>query len=121
MYKGKLIKGTEHSAGYDLCSTESLEILPGESKLVKTGLYLRLNTGTFGSIRERSGLACKGIHVHAGVIDCDWTDEVKVLLHNTSKTPFIVNVDSKIAQIIIQPYLEIKPLSSHGGFGSTGY
>ena len=81
-------------------------------------------------LAPRSGLAVKNfIDVGAGVIDSDYRGEIKVLLFNHSETDFQVNVNDRIAQIIIEKIAETKLVKiqtlteterGEGGFGSTG-
>ena len=124
MYQGKLTKGTENSAGYDLHSVEDLEIAPWSRKLVPTGVRLNLKNYTFGLIKGRSGLSLKGIDVAAGVIDSDYSLEVKVVLVNNSDNLFKIEKNMRIAQLIILPYLDLEEGKiedkEHKGFGSTG-
>ena len=49
--------GTEFSAGADLyaCVDGQVEILPSETKLIKTGLAMEIPTGFVGLIYARSG------------------------------------------------------------------
>ncbi len=132
MYVGKLTKGTPKSAGYDLHSTEYYEIAPGTRQLISTGVNLQLKSNTYGLIKARSGLSMKGLDVAAGVIDADYSDEVKVLLCNNGTEKFIVEPNMRIAQIIINKYESIfnnadtfaadnaLNKNDHAGFGSTG-
>ena len=81
-------------------------------------------------LAPRSGLAVKNfIDVGAGVIDSDYRGEIKVLLFNHSEMDFQVNVNDRIAQIIIEKIAETKLVKiqtlteterGEGGFGSTG-
>ena len=119
------MKATEGSAGYDLMSTMDAEILPRTRMLIPTGVRLNLKKSTFGLIKSRSGLACKGIDVKAGVIDSDYSGEVKVLLANESETVFSVKKNMRIAQLLILPIKTVQPTTEiiehgHKGFGSTG-
>lgn len=124
------IKGTEGAAGWDLYSSENKIIRPSERCSVKTGISLEIPKGNFGSIRPRSGLAVKyGIDTMAGVIDSDYRGEVAVVLVNLGEFDFEIKVKDRIAQIIIQPCLDLsielsRRLNStqrgNNGFGSTG-
>jgi dUTP pyrophosphatase len=127
MYTGRLIKGTNASAGYDMYSTIDITIPPGERRLIPSGVHLQLNPGTFGLIKSRSGLSVKGIDVGAGVIDSDYRDEVKILLINGGNKPFAVENGMRVAQLIILSHLSISQSDmlentegGHKGFGSTG-
>jgi dUTP pyrophosphatase len=120
---------TCEAAGYDICSIEEVVLKPGSYKLVSTGLSFTVPIGTYGQLAPRSGLACKGIHVGAGVIDRDYTGHVKVLLFNLSDDELILKQKERIAQLIIHK-IETPNISKvdelvvsdrgDGGFGSTG-
>ena len=80
-------------------------------------------------LKSRSGLSLKGIHVGAGIIDCEYRGEIKIVLHNISKKAVMVNKGDKIAQGIVRfrPNVNIDLVNSlddtqrgTNGFGSTG-
>jgi len=122
--------GTTLSAGSDLYSVDDYIVEPNSRCLVSTGLKLHFPSNVYGRIAPRSGLALKyGIDVMAGVIDSDYTGEVKVLLYNTSNLKFEIQRGDRIAQIIFESfeYPKFKEVNtieettrSSGGFGSTG-
>ena len=126
--------GTAHSAGADLYAVTSdpVEIGPGETKFIKTGLALEIPDGLVALIFARSGLACKQGLAPAnkvGVIDSDYRGEIMVALHNHSREVRRVSNGDRIAQIGFLPYytarfVEIEDLDEtergSGGFGSTG-
>lgn len=123
-------RGSEQAAGYDLYATEGCTIAPGRRAVVPTGIAISLPRGTYGRIAPRSGLAVKhGIQVGAGVIDPDYTGEVKVVLFNHDKNTYVIRPGYRIAQLILEqcvtPKVEqVDTLSdtdrADGGFGSTG-
>jgi dUTP pyrophosphatase len=122
------------SAGLDLRAavTEELALLPGERRLVPTGLILELPPGWEGQVRPRSGLAVRqgiGLLNSPGTIDSDYRGEVRVLLINLGTEPFVVRRGDRIAQLVVAPVAaveieEVEALSptarGDGGFGSTG-
>ena len=118
------------AAGYDLRSDERVSILPGERRVIATNISLELPPGTYGRIAPRSGLAVKnGIDVLAGVIDADFRGLVGVVLINHSSNAFAINVEDRIAQLVIEKIAtpEVAKIEGHtatergdGGFGSTG-
>ena len=126
--------GSEFAAGADLyaCIDEDTVILPGETKLIKTGLAIEVPLGYAAFIYARSGLASKRGLAPAnkvGVVDCDYRGEVMVALHNHSGAAEVVSKGERIAQMVIAPYLKaefsvVDELSDtsrgEGGFGSTG-
>ena len=122
-------KVTKKSIGYDIYATNNLQVPPNDNQLIDTGLTMTLPQGSYIRITPRSGLASKKkIQIDAGVIDPDYTGEIKVLLSNRSSKPFQVNQGDKIAQIILKkadsvPIKEVNYLltTNRGskGFGSS--
>lgn len=121
--------GTNFSAGYDLFSIEDEILSPGCRKLFKIGVALSIPVGKYGRIAPRSGLAFKkGIDVLAGVIDCDYRDELGVLLINLGQEDVTIKTGDAIAQIIFENYSEVifeetdtldETVRGIKGFGST--
>lgn len=125
-------RATSGSAGYDLYSAEGYVILPQHRVVVSTGIQVALPEGTYGRVAPRSGLAVKhGLDVGAGVIDPDYTGELKVVLFNHDpKQTFIIRPGYRIAQLVLENYT-IAPIEvvddqsrdtqrGDGGFGSSG-
>lgn len=121
---------TSGSVGYDLFSTEDVDILPYSRRLVDTGLMMAIPYGYYGRIAPRSSLAITySIDIGAGVIDPDYRGEIKVLMINNSNQKYMVKKGDKIAQLILEKVLitEVKvvrqlntTIRGSGGFGSTG-
>ncbi len=126
--------GTEYSAGADLyvCMEEAVTILPGETKLLPTGLSIAVPIGYAGLIFARSGLATKRGLAPAnkvGVIDSDYRGPLMVSLHNHGTEPQVVEPGERVAQLAIVPVMMpemelVEELDETGrgtgGFGSTG-
>ena len=71
--------------------------------LVETGIAIGLPKGTYGRLAARSGMANKhGIAVGGGVIDADYTGEVRVILRNHSTTDYKFKAGDRIAQLIVE-------------------
>nr|QLH94012.1 dUTP diphosphatase [Blattabacterium sp.] len=105
--------GTEEASGMDLQAYLKKDIIihSMEKKIIKTGLFIEIPEGFEGQIRPRSGLSLHhGITVlnDPGTIDSDYRGEIKILLINLSKNPFIVKNGYKIAQIIFCKYEKVK-------------
>jgi deoxyuridine 5'-triphosphate nucleotidohydrolase len=84
-------RGSDEAAGWDLYSTEEKEILSRGHSLITTGISIAIPQGTYAWIAPRSGLVVKNmITTGAGVIDADYRGEVKVLLFNHGKQPFLI-------------------------------
>lgn len=127
-------QGTPGSAGYDLYNAEAAEyyLAPGETKMFHTGLEMAIPDGYFGGIYARSGLSIKhGLRPAncTGIVDSSFRGEVLVALHNDSTSGYLVGPGERIAQLIVQPYMDIEFAEvddldeterGEGGFGSTG-
>ncbi len=119
-------------AGMDLASCEAVEIAPGSTALVRTGVAIALPPGTEGQVRPRSGLAAR----HAvtvlnapGTIDEGFRGELRVILINHGLEVFRVEPGMRIAQLVGAPVLRVETAlvdtlddtaRGAGGFGSTG-
>jgi dUTP pyrophosphatase len=125
---------SEHAAGMDLHAAVDtpVTIAPGAVEAIPTGLRLEIPPGHEGQIRGRSGLAARhavGVPNAPGTIDADYRGEVKVLLVNWGREPFVVTRGERVAQLVIAPVaravLEVTTELSatargEGGFGHTG-
>jgi dUTP pyrophosphatase len=79
-------RGSGGAVGYDLYSTDEVVIPPTHRALIGTGVAIVLPPGVYGRVAPRSGLAVKhGIQVGAGVVDPDYTGEVKVVLFQSRR------------------------------------
>lgn len=131
-YRGKQTPphyATRNAAGLDLTADieEAHELLPGETTLVPTGLWLNLPENSEMQVRGRSGLAFKyGIQAFNGTVDADYKDEVGVILVNLSKQSYRIEPGAKIAQGVFAPVIRAvqgftgNTKERSGGFGSTG-
>lgn len=125
---------TPGSSGFDFHAnlTEDLTLLPGEWKLIPTGLFFEIPVGYEIQVRPRSGLAVKyGVFVlnSPGTIDSDYRGEVCIILANFGSQPFLIQPGDRIAQGVLSSYevAEFEVVSilgdefnRGGGFGSTG-
>lgn len=101
---------TKGSVGVDLYTTEDLILLPGEVKMVSTGLAVWIGSNSFkqhmnkntlieGQIRPRSGLGHKGLILGntIGTIDEDYQGEIKISAWNRiSNTQMLADNPNKI-------------------------
>ena len=135
---------TSGAAGYDLHAAESGVVKAGGRGIVSTGIALDMSTciesdeyvSMYARIAPRSGLALqKGIDVGAGVIDLDYTGEIKVILFNHGQDDYAFDVGDRVAQLVFHPIMlpnllvvsdfraTSQPICAERGikgFGSTG-
>jgi len=125
---------TPGSSGMDLCADVEGEVvlLPGDIKLISSGIYLGIPEGYEAEIRPRSGLALKhGISLvnTPGTIDADYRGLLSIIMINHGKEPFRIKRGDRIAQMVIKEVikaeLDVKTeldetVRSGGGFGHTG-
>jgi len=109
-----------------------LSVGPGETVLVPTGLFVAIPEGFEIQVRPRSGLAARnGITVtnSPGTIDSDYRGEVKIILTNLGREPFVIKRGDRIAQLVVAESIraeweEVNSLDDTvrgaGGFGHTG-
>jgi dUTP pyrophosphatase len=124
---------TDGSSGMDLMANveQTVKILPGEKKIISTGIMLAIPEQYEIQIRPRSGLAAKnGISVlnTPGTIDSDYRGEIKIILINLGKNIFEIKKNDRIAQMIVCPIIKVEleeveslpeTVRGEGGFGST--
>ena len=122
---------TTKSAGADLYASETITIEPQQVRLVGTGFSLtglpyQADNDLVFMLCNRSSVAfkkslmvCNGV----GVIDQDYTDEIKVMYINMSGESQTINKGDRIAQLVPMRYVPcvfpVKEVEREGGFGST--
>lgn len=133
-------------AGLDLTTRETVTLIPGETKMVGTGVYAEIPEGHFGLIAPRSGMASKrGVTLAntPSIIDSGYRGEIKLALHSINppfkheygrwqemyNTYVEVEEGERVAQMVIVPFascecVQVDELSEtergSGGFGSSG-
>ena len=125
---------TKGASGMDLmaCIEKPINLKPGKSCLIPTGLSVAFSEKYEIQIRPRSGLAAKNnisVLNTPGTIDSDYRGELKIILFNHGNENFIINNNDRVAQMVLTPIIKIEleetnelPDSTRGegGFGSTG-
>ena len=125
---------TNGASGMDLMAfiDEPIELKPGKSCLVSTGLSVAFSREYEIQIRPRSGLAAKNnitVLNTPGTIDSDYRGELKIILFNHGNENFIINNNDRIAQMVLTPIVKMEleetnelpeTIRGEGGFGSTG-
>jgi dUTP pyrophosphatase len=123
------VYGHKGDAGLDLFSCVECVLAAGETRPIPTGIQVAIPEGQVGLVWDKSGISLKGVHRLAGVIDAGYRGEVRVVMVNLGREPFVINKGMKIAQLLVQPVQEVRVIeveelddTSRGdkGFGSTG-
>ena len=130
---GKVTKGHDDDAAWDLHATESVVVSDGFRRVISTGVTLELEPDEVALVCSRSGLAAKhGVFVlnAPGVIDAGYKGEVQVILQNLGGQAFWVEEGDRIAQLLILKLPEVAHLTEvinigtargTNGLGSTGH
>jgi len=125
---------TSGSSGLDLSADVEGEVIlmPGEIKLISSGIYISIPEGYEAEIRPRSGLALKhGVSLvnTPGTIDSDYRGLLSLIMINHGKEPFTIRRGDRIAQMVIKEVIRAvieitdgldDTVRSSGGFGHTG-
>ncbi len=125
---------TSGASGMDLMAfiEKPINLEPGKSCLVPTGLSVAFPQEYEIQIRPRSGLAAKNnisVLNTPGTIDSDYRGEIKIILFNHSNDNFIINKNDRVAQMVLTPIIKMEleetnelpeSIRGEGGFGSTG-
>ena len=125
-------RATAGSAGYDFFSPVDFTIKPGETVKFPTGIRVEMDQEWVLKCYPRSGLGFKyrlQLNNTVGIIDSDYTGEVKILLENISNEDYTIKSGERIAQMVFLPVEEAnlvivdqlsKTMRGSKGFGSTG-
>jgi len=125
---------TKGASGMDLmaCVKKPINLEPGKSCLVPTGLSVAFSEEYEIQIRPRSGLAAKNkisVLNTPGTIDSDYRGELKVILFNNGNENFLISNNDRVAQMVLTPIIKMEleetnelpeSIRGKGGFGSTG-
>ena len=91
------------AAEHDIYALKNGTITAQRQMLVETGIAIGLPKGTYSRLAARSGMASKqGIAVGGGVIDADYTGEIRVILRNHDTSDYEFKARDRIAQLIVE-------------------
>lgn len=126
---------TGGSAGLDMraCIDADVEVRPGETVLVPTGLAIHIgDPGLAAVLLPRSGLG----HKHGlvlgnltGLIDSDYQGQVYISCWNRGRAAYTIRVGERIAQMVFVPVEQVRfervdefsaSDRGEGGFGHSG-
>jgi len=126
-------KAHQEDAAFDLfCDCpDGIQMMPGETRVIPTGLAIMPPNGWSCDLRGRSGLNSKGRLVILGLIDSYYTGPWGIVVFNATNTILQFNHHDKIAQFTVQRVYdselrEVQEFDVSGdkrgssGFGSSG-
>lgn len=126
-------RSTKSSAGYDFYSPIAFSLMPGERKIIPTGIKVCMNENEFLAIYIRSSLGFKyNVRMcnQVGIIDADYygnsenDGHIFVCLENEGDEVVSIQKGDRFVQGIFTPYLITDDDSATGdrlgGIGSTG-
>ena len=120
-------RATKYSAGYDFYAAVSVEIKPGEKRVIPTNIAVEMDEDDVLLIFPRSSYSIKfGLELvnSVGVIDADYKDQIFICYRNTGDEPFFIKRGDRIAQGVFVKFLKTDDDKAdgerHGGVGSTG-
>lgn len=123
-------RGSKEAACFDLYVSEDTILPKAEGVLAPTGIAMGIPEGYCVKVYGRSSLCKRGIQVSTGIIDSDYTGEIKVQVFNVGHTlPQVVKKGDRIGQFMLvrltETELELtdelrETARGSGGFGSTG-
>ncbi len=124
-------RATTGSAGYDFFAPAAIELAPGETVTVPTGVRARIAPGWVLMLFPRSGLGFKYrlmLNNTVGVVDSDYFDALNeghifIKLYNAGPRPLSIPAGAAFAQGVFLPYGLTEDDDADqprtGGFGST--
>jgi len=122
-------RATPWSAGWDLYAVEDTLIIPGASEVIPLGIAVDVGRGNFGLLTHRSSFGFKLDTISSfGVIDADYTNEVKVKLFNLGADGVHIKKGDRVAQLLVVPVdmrsvevvEELEETTRKGGLGWSG-
>lgn len=124
------VRSHDDDAGYDIYCTEDKWVWPFSCIDIETGWDIKIPNGFWGSIQSRSStFKRRRLMIFGGVIDCNYTGKLSILVWNPFFWPKKVRSGERLAQLLIHPAHDIKfeevvsmPETTRGknSFGSTG-
>jgi dUTP pyrophosphatase len=123
------VKAHAEDAAWDLfadCPESHIDIGPGQTKIVPTGLAIMPPKGWACDIRGRSGMNSKGKFVILGLVDAYYTGPWGVVVYNGTNDVVTIRHHDKIAQFTVQriydsQLVQVDNFDDAGTRGSSGF
>ena len=96
-------RATEHSVVLDFYNPSDYIMPPGSHLQIPTQIKVKIPLGHYGGLASKSGLSMiHQVHVGAGVIDPDYTGDMKILLINAASCYHYIKRGDLAAQLILE-------------------
>lgn len=116
-------RATKYSVGFDVFANEDMVIGAGETKLIGLGIYIDLDpkntwymdpTRLYLELHPRSSLRAKGLGGGVGIIDMDYRDEIKIVIHNPITEEHVTWwVDTILNMVGLKPRFNTDATANH--------
>lgn len=122
-------RGSTEAACYDLYVSEDVALPPLKGVLVPTGLAMGIQPGYCVKVYGRSSMSRRGLLVSTGIVDSDYTGEVKVQVVNLNPFVEYVRAGERIGQFMLEKLTPTELVQTNelretergeNGWGSTG-
>jgi dUTP pyrophosphatase len=97
------VRAYQGDAGYDVFASKSVLLEPNATRRIETGVRVVCPTGWWLEVMDRSSMALKGLFCVGGVVDEKYLGTIGVIMHNSTRDPFVVNRGMKVAQFVFKP------------------
>ena len=96
----------DNTVGIDIPLQENVILQPYQSKLTDSKLKFFIPLGYFGQISVKSDPANLSLYVFPGVVDNDYTDNIKLVIKNITNEVMFLQKGSSVAQLLIIPVIQ---------------
>ena len=103
-------RASKRSAGLDLYSSVDVCIEVGSIKKINTGICVSLPENFYGSVRDKSSLAAKGLITLGRVIDNDYTGDIIIIMSSLIE-PIKIKQGHKIDHLIVSNIISRNKIS----------
>lgn len=102
-----LNKRPGNDAGYDMYATETVWLLPFQTKTIKANCHAHIPRGHLVWVASRGGHAGRGWLTHTGIVDTGYSGQIGVMQTNLSIFPRRVKKGERLAQLVVIPFSAI--------------
>lgn len=90
---------------------EEITLQPGESKKLRTGVYMKIPEGNYGELDTRSSTSKIKLNLLCRTIDSGYIGNIHLAIINQNSEPVTIKQGQCICQIVIKPYTKVDPVN----------